>query len=132
MRLRVDFRGALDGNDVYTSVYVVLQKGEFDSHLMFPYTGQVRITLIPQLSSRGNHHHNNNRQQISSVISCKEVPRNTTGNINSRINSRGRLRFAKHKDIMTMPFLKNNALFFDIVVLGSTDALGSSSVDNAV
>lgn len=126
IRLRLDFRGVVEGDDVYSSVFVVLQKGEFDRHLMFPFSGQIRLTLVPQQSNRTVT--DNSHQPISSVIVCKDIPRNTTGNINSRVNSRGRIRFAKQKDILAAPYLKNNALFFDISVISPAESCTTASV----
>ena len=46
MCLRVHANGFLSGKGTHTSVYVLLMKGEFDDHLVWPCRGEVTIQLL--------------------------------------------------------------------------------------
>ena len=122
MRLRLDFRGVCDGEDTFSSVFVVLQKGEFDQEILFPFNGQVKVTLIAQ-----NNSHNSSSSHVSTVINCKDIPRNHTGGINARANSRGRTRFIKQKELLSPTYNKNNVLFFDVSMVSPCEIAGSAS-----
>ncbi|KAK7111855.1 TNF receptor-associated factor 6-like [Littorina saxatilis] len=122
MRLRLDFRGVSDGEDVYSSVFLVLQKGEFDQDLMFPYNGQVMVNLLPQSSNR-----NVSNRKVSTVIKCKDIPRNITGNTNARVNSRGCTRFLKQKELLSPVYNKNNVLYFDLSVVNPSENDGNQN-----
>ena len=116
MRLRLDFRGVCDGEDIFSSVFVVLQKGEFDQEIPFPFNGQVKVTLIAQNSNRNSTIHH-----VSTIINCKDIPRNNTGSINARVNSRGRTRFIKQKELLSPIYNKNNVLFFDVSMVSQCE-----------
>ncbi|PVD37606.1 hypothetical protein C0Q70_00202 [Pomacea canaliculata] len=117
MRLRLDFNGVRDGEDYYSSVFIVLQRGEFDEELLFPFRGQIKVTLLTQSGG-----HSEGAKNISAVINCMEVPRNTTGAVNSRINSRGQTRFIKKTDLMAPPYCNNKIIFFEIAMVVPCDS----------
>ncbi|KAK7506157.1 hypothetical protein BaRGS_00002269 [Batillaria attramentaria] len=106
MRLRVDFNGVRDGDSYYTSVFVVLQRGEFDMEIPFPFNGQVRVTVMNQSNSR-------NKQHVSVVIPCSDVPRNSSGASNARANSRGHTRFIKKSELLSQTYCKNKVIYFE-------------------
>ena len=112
IRLRLEFRGVVDADTVYSSLFVVLQKGEFDDEILFPFNAQVKVMLVPQTNGRIP----SGLSELSTiVVCCKDVPRNLAGNVNSRSNSRGRARFMKQKELLSPPFNKNNVMFFDVM-----------------
>ncbi|KAL8573174.1 hypothetical protein ACOMHN_036159 [Nucella lapillus] len=120
LRLRLDFRGVCDGDEIYSSVFVVLQKGEFDPDLLFPFNGQVRVSVLA-------HNSHLSANSVSTIIKCRDIPRNTNGNINARVNSRGCTRFIKQKDLFSSTFSKNKVAFFEVSVVTSPDHIESTS-----
>ncbi|XP_076439481.1 TNF receptor-associated factor 6-like [Babylonia areolata] len=114
LRLRLDFRGVCDGDEVYSSIFVVLQKGEFDADLLFPFNGQVRVSVLPHSSQISSH-------CVSTIVKCKDIPRNTNGNVNARMNSRGCTRFIKQKELLSSSYSKNKIVFFDISMVADKD-----------
>ena len=55
MCIRVDANGHDCGEDTHVSVFFYLMKGKNDDNLPWPFTGEVTITLLNQLTD-GNHH----------------------------------------------------------------------------
>ena len=55
MCLRVDANGDGDGKGTHVSVYTCLMRGEFDSHLKWPFRGTVTIQLVNQLEDKEHH-----------------------------------------------------------------------------
>ena len=54
MCISVDAIGTDDGYGTHFSVYVNLMKGEYDSHLRWPFRGSVTIELLNQRKNEGN------------------------------------------------------------------------------
>ena len=52
MRLRVHANGANFGESTHVSVYTCLMRGEFDSHLKWPFRGTITIQLVNQLENK--------------------------------------------------------------------------------
>ena len=48
MCLRVDANGSDEGKGTHVSVFVHMMKGEFDSHLQWPFKGEVKVQLVNQ------------------------------------------------------------------------------------
>ena len=52
MCLRVDTYGVGIGKDIHVSVFTCLMRGNFDSHLKWPFRGNVTIQLVNQLEDK--------------------------------------------------------------------------------
>ena len=48
MCLSVDVNGSGDGAGTHVSVFVCMMKGEFDSHLQWPFKGEIKVQLVNQ------------------------------------------------------------------------------------
>lgn len=118
MRLRVDFNGMRDGDSYYSSVFVVLQQGEFDAEIPFPFNGQVKVSLLNQSNAR-------NKQHVTTVIQCLDVPRNNSGASNARPNSRGRTRFIKKSELFSQTYCKQRVIYFDVGMVYNCDTCAS-------
>lgn len=126
MRVRLDFNGVRDGEEFYSSVFIVLQRGEFDSELLFPFNGQVKVSLLSQTGAQVAVPKN-----VSAIIQCMEVPRNNTGSINARANSRGRTRFIKKSELFSATYFRNRNLFFEVAMVNpceNCNAMNKTSV----
>ena len=55
MCLNVDANGYGDGKDTHVSVFTFLMRGEFDSHLKWPFRGTITIQLVNQLEDKEHH-----------------------------------------------------------------------------
>ena len=55
MCLRVDANGNGSGKGTHVSVFTCLMRGEFDSHLKWPFRGTVTIHLVNQLEDKEHH-----------------------------------------------------------------------------
>ena len=107
MRLRVDANG--DG-DTRVSVYIYLMQGKNDNNLLWPFTGEVTITLLNQLEEK-NHH--------TCTIS---FPQDMEAN-GERAGFPGFISHYKlgYGSVMNCQFLKEDCLHFRIEVKASTN-----------
>ena len=55
MCLRVDANGCRDCKGTHISVYSYLMRGEFDSHLKWPFRGTITIHVVNQLEDKEHH-----------------------------------------------------------------------------
>ena len=55
MCLRVDANGTVTGKGTHVSVFTCLMRGDFDSHLKWPFRGTVTIQLVNQLEDKEHH-----------------------------------------------------------------------------
>ena len=66
MCLSMDTKGWGDGKDTHVSVGVHMMKGEFDSHLKWPFKGEITVRLVNQ-KERGEHYERKPVQTISAT-----------------------------------------------------------------
>ena len=106
MAIKVCVNGEGDGKGRYISVYTLLQKGDHDGNLSWPFVGEVTITLLNQLEDR-NHH--------TMLVYF-------TPDMKSRIGDKGwgYSHFIPHSELSDDPesctYLKDDALFFRVSV----------------
>ena len=55
MCLSIIANGWEDGKNTHVSVFAHMMKGEFDSHLQWPFKGEITVQLVNQ-KDRGEHH----------------------------------------------------------------------------
>ena len=55
MFIRVDASGWGDGEGTHVSLFVYMMKGEFDSHLKWPFKGEITVELVNQKDGGENH-----------------------------------------------------------------------------
>ena len=122
MCLRIDANGCGSGENTHVSVAVHMMKGEFDSHLQWPFKGEITVQLVNQ--KVGGEHYERKPVQTSYATTegyndafcrCTEGDRSTSGF--------GLGQFISHADLYKpkegKEYLKNDTLKFrvtDIVV----------------
>ena len=55
MCLSIDTKGWGDGKDTHVSVGVHMMKGEIDSHLKWPFKGEITVQLVNQKEGGRDH-----------------------------------------------------------------------------
>ena len=113
MCLNVDANGNDKGKDTHVSVWVYMMKGEFDSHLQWPFKGEMKVQLVNQ--REGGEH-------LEKIIieksdeSAESFSRVTVG-VKSTIGW-GSSSFISHADLYKpeegKEFLKNDTLKFRV------------------
>ena len=113
MCLRVYANGRGDGKDTHISLYVCLMSGENDDHLVWPFTGTVKIELLNQLSDY--HHHKTTIQFKANRKSSQRVlDKDSIG------NGHGQPQFISHLSLAIIgnpwqnqhQYLKDDCLYF--------------------
>ena len=117
MCLSIDTKGWGDGKDTHVSVGVHMMKGEFDSHLKWPFKGEITVRLVNQ-KERGRDHEGKavelsdaTREGYSNVFCrCKEGDRSKGG--------WGNAQFISHDDLYKpeegKEYLMNDTLKFRV------------------
>ncbi|XP_071501655.1 TNF receptor-associated factor 6-like [Diadema antillarum] len=101
LRLCLELRGHVTRSDSYTSLFVMLCKGEHDNSLFFPFSAVCALTLFDQ--SEGSNH-------LTTNITCQKMPRPQEEQ--SQMQSRGRLKFMKTDTLVNGRFCKGGTLYF--------------------
>ena len=55
MCLSIDPNGWSTGEDTHVSIFIYMMKGEFDSHLKWPFRGEITVELVNQKEGGKNH-----------------------------------------------------------------------------
>lgn len=101
LRLCLELRGHVTRSDSYTSIFIMLCKGENDNKLYFPFSAVCSLTLFDQGESE-NH--------LTTNITCHKMPR--PQEIEGTMQRRGRLQFMKTDTLINGRFCKAGTLFF--------------------
>ena len=114
MCLIVHANGFSDGNGTHISVGTCLMRGEFDSHLKWPFRGKVTIQLVNQLEDK--EHHTETYHYTDTIHHC-HAARVTVG---ERSVAWGKPKFVLHSALglstdNNRQYLKDNCLVFRIV-----------------
>ena len=117
MCLRVDANGCEDGEGTHVSVFVFLMKGENDDNLVWPFQGEVTITLLNQLEDTKH-------QTDMTIFDSDE-----SDDYNSRItdddemceSGYGSSQFVSHEELShradtNCQYLKDDSLYFRVSV----------------
>ena len=115
MCLRVDANGNGIGEGSHVSVFTYLMRGEFDSHLKWPFRGTVTIQLVNQLEDKEHHtgsHDYNDKTPDTSAARVSDGERSEGGF--------GRPEFLPHSKLglsvaNNCQYLKDDSLIFCIV-----------------
>ena len=88
------------------SVFINVLEGKYDAQLLWPFTGEVAVTLLNQLEDR--HHHT-------------QIIKFTTLNDMGVGKNLGKLRFIHHYDLVhhryeNIHYLKNDTLYFEVSI----------------
>jgi len=113
--LSVDAQGSEDGSGTHTSIYVNVMKGEFDSHLQWPFRGNIKVALSNQRS--------NDRCVVESIVFGYDTPQESAGRVERGEVAESGLgipKFIEHTQLCFNPsknteYLKNNCLRLKIV-----------------
>ena len=114
MCLSVDANGCGDGAGTHVSVYTYLMRGEFDSHLKWPFRGTVTIQIVNQLEDKEHH--------TQTIVYGDTTPDASTARVTEGERSRGwgKNRFIHHSALglsvaKNRQHLKDDCLIFRIV-----------------
>lgn len=109
LSLTLELAGFRDYNEIYSSIYVNLQKGQYDSQLRFPFEGTCYVTIKDQSQTHGNHRH------FTTSIVCSRVPRCTDeASNNSGRHQRGRLKLMKTNELLGGRFVHQGCLLLQM------------------
>lgn len=111
MCLLVDVGGpAGQAKGVFLSVFLNITKGDYDSHLSWPFRGKVVITLLNQGADKSEDH-------VEVIRYHETTPVATSG----RVREEGKMskpwgkgRFIRHDELVSKGFVMNNELKFEI------------------
>ena len=117
MCLRVDANGNGDGKGTHVSVYSHLVRGEFDSHLRWPFRGNITIQLLNQLENR--QHWAVTIPYTNGTSEASAASRRVTDG--ERSLGRGKPKFIPHSALglsvaSNRQYLKDNCLMFRVYV----------------
>ena len=117
MCLCIDANGCGSGKDTHVSVVVRMMKGEFDSHLQWPFKGEITVELVNQ--KEGEEHYEEKPVELSDAAvdgyndvfcRCTEGDRSKAG--------WGNAQFISHADLYKpeerKEYLKNDTLKFRV------------------
>ena len=111
MCLEVDANGNDDGAGTHISVFTYLMRGEFDSHLKWPFRGTVTIQLMNQLEDK--EHHTKSNDYEDATPDSAQVD-------GERSDGWGLSKFLPHSELglsvaNNRQYLKDDCLIFRIV-----------------
>ena len=114
MCLRVDAYGSGAGKSTHVSVYTYLFRGEFDSHLKWPFRGTITIQLVNQLE--------NKKHRTETIPYTDRTPDVSAARVTDGERSKGlgRPEFLLHSKLglsvaNNRQYLKDDCLIFRIV-----------------
>ena len=115
MCLCVYANGTSDGEGTHVSVYTYLMRGEFDSHLKWPFRGDITIQLLNRLENRRHHsmtiNYNDKREDV--YAGRVTVGEKALGWGIKQFISHSLLNFNRSKNCQ---FIKNDDLIFRVSV----------------
>ncbi len=103
IKLYLEVAGHTEGDRLYSSMFVSLEKGNYDDNLKFPFDGTCFITMLDQSDSvreRRNH---------TTEIVCSQMGRCTTEG-SSENRRRGKLKFVLTEDLLSGHFVRRGCL----------------------
>ncbi|XP_063961665.1 TNF receptor-associated factor 6-like [Lytechinus pictus] len=100
LRLCLELRGHVTRSDSYTSIFIMLCKGENDMNLYFPFSAVCTLMLFDQVDCE-NH--------LNTNITCHKMPR--PHEVQSTMQRRGRLQFMKTDTLINGRFCNAGTLF---------------------
>ncbi len=114
MCISVDASGSDEGEGTHVSVYSNLMKGEYDSHLKWPFTGCIEIELLNQRENSGHFQEKILYTYDASEIACRVIEGEVAA------SGLGIPTFIKHTALGYNPkkgieYLKNDCLHFKVV-----------------
>ena len=114
MCLSVYANGNGTGQGTHVSVYTCLMRGEFDSHLKWPFRGTVTVQIVNQLEDKKHH--------IETITYTDVTPDISAAQVSGRERSHGRgwHEFLPHSELglnvaNNRQYLKDDCLIFRIV-----------------
>jgi len=100
MHVTLELKGHRERDQDFASVFVILEKGDFDEDLFFPLNASCRVRVLSErVESEGTE------------IQCSNIPRSDV-----TTSQRGRLRFMPTARLLSDDFCTNNCLYLDIKV----------------
>ncbi|XP_071797848.1 TNF receptor-associated factor 6-like [Asterias amurensis] len=105
---RLETDGHVTRNSTYTSLFIVLQKGDYDDQLHFPFSTTCKVTLFDQVKNT------HERSDFTTIITCSNMSRAGMGN--TRDQFRGRLKFMQTDLLTSSRFCNDGVVFVQINV----------------
>ncbi|XP_038063578.1 TNF receptor-associated factor 6-like [Patiria miniata] len=106
----LELDGHVTGNTSYTSLFIVLQQGDFDDRLPFPFSTKCNVTLFDQSERNGRR----NSSDFATTITCGNMSRARSGEVRDQF--RGRLKLMQTDALSQGRFCKDGVLFMRIDV----------------
>lgn len=104
LHICLELRGHVERDQTYASLFVILEKGQFDDELFFPFNAQCKAKVLSESSSMNE-----------VVISCVNIPRCQVASEISNCQ-RGRLRFMPTNVLLSEDYCVHNNIYLDIKV----------------
>ncbi|KAH3862883.1 TNF receptor-associated factor 6-like [Dreissena polymorpha] len=108
LHMCLELKGHMERDVSYASMFVILEKGEYDDEIFFPFNARVKAMVLsvdPDL----------NQNVAPVLIHCRNIPRcNAEGVVFNSL--RGRLRFMQTDHLLSSQFCVNNTIFLGIKV----------------
>ena len=117
MCLGIDANGWGTGKGTHVSVTVYMMKGEFDSHLKWPFKGEITVELVNQKEGGKNYErkpveHTDSDERDKDFQRVTEGERAETGWCNPK--------FISHADLYSKEYLLNDTLIFRVTKVEAT------------
>lgn len=104
VHMSLELRGHMERNQSFASLFMVLEKGQFDEELFFPFNGHCKAKVLSESAPMND-----------IVIKCVNIPRcHVENEISNR--QRGRLRFMPTDTLLGEDYCINNNIYIDIKV----------------
>mgnify|MGYP000034144420 CR=1 FL=1 len=104
LHMCLELQGHVERDKTYASLFVVLEKGQFDDELFFPFNGQCKAKVLSESAPLSE-----------TVIKCVNIPRCHVENTVSNCQ-RGRLRFMPTDMLISEDYCIDNSIYIDIKV----------------
>ena len=121
MCLKVYANGQGDGKGTHVSLFVYMMKGEFDSHLKWPFKGEVTVELVNQ-KERGENHVRKPLEHNDPDDRNEYFQRVTDGDMAK--TGWGRFKFIAHTELYKpeedKEYLLNDTLIFKVIDIDVT------------
>lgn len=107
----LELSGHQECGESFTSFFLNLEKGRFDSQLCFPFSAVCSVMVINQRERGSRSTEETSVEECSAVMSCSQIP--GCPDANSSVSSqKGRLKFFKTDKLMK--YAKNGVLFIQV------------------
>ncbi|KAL5018948.1 hypothetical protein ScPMuIL_004670 [Solemya velum] len=105
----LELNGHTEGTDRYASFFIILEEGEYDSQLKFPFNSICNVTVSDQSETSSS------RDHYTVTIHCTDIQRRL-GDDSIGNGRRGRIKFMKTEELVSDRFFRDGFLYIDINV----------------